>query len=228
MAKLKSFIESYLKNQKISDYEGWLALYGKDAEGEYQKSRAEADNLYERSRAEHGARASALYSKGLSGSGYSDFLNHAAYAKRQDATERAGVVREKTELENRKGYLSYLEDEAAATEAIEKENADEEKKIFSDLLSKKLLSESAAISYLTTRGVEPERAKTLAKQSLEVLYGSQSYIDQVIAEASSARMDYTAAYKYAIAKGLSEEAAHSAANIAAFYATEQSMNKYYY
>ena len=228
MAKLKSFIENYLKNQKISDYEGWLSLYGKDAESEYQRSRAEADNTYERSRAEHGARASALYSKGLSGSGYSDFLNHSAYAQKQASMQRASDVRAQTEKENRKGYLSYLEGEADAIEAAEKEKEAEEKKIFSDLISQKLLSENAAITYLTSRGVDPERAEALARESIEILHGSKSYLDQIISEASSARMDYTSAYKYALTKGLSEEAAHSAASIAAFIAAEKAMNKYYY
>ena len=228
MAKLKSFIENYLKNKKISDYEGWLSLYGKDAESEYRKARAEADNAYAEQRAEHGTRAAALYEKGLSGSGYSDYLNHTAYAQRQTALALAESKKDGVEQENRKGYLAYLNSQAEEAEEAAKKAESEETKIFSDLVSQKLLNEDAAITYLTSRGIDPQKAEELAAQSIKVLRGSKSYLDQVISEASSTRMDYNTAYKLALAKGLDENAAQSAAIIASFIASQAAMNKYYY
>lgn len=216
MAKLTSFIENYLKNQKISDYEGWLALYGKDGEGEYREAKAQADTAYANARAEYGARASALYAKGLSGSGYSDYLNHAAHATRESALSEALRKKKDTETENQRGYLSYLTDLAAEEEAARAAKEKEEGKIFTDLLSQNLLDEKSAVTYLMTRGIDEEQAKTLAAESLKIQKGSRSYLNQIINEAEASNMDYYTALAYARAKGLDDESAQSVATVAAF------------
>ena len=214
--KLENFIENYLKNKKISDYEGWLALYGKDGDAAFRAEKAEADTAYATSRAEQGRRASTLYKKGLSGSGYSDYLNHAAYATRQEALTSAHRKRRETEEENERGYLSYLEEAAKAEEKEQAAKEDEEKTIFSDLLSKKLLDEKSAVTYLTMRGIDEKKARELASQSVKILKGSSEYLNQLINEAEAANMDYYSAYLYAREKGLEESAAKQAATIAAF------------
>ena len=224
MAKLESFIENYLKNKKISDYEGWLALYGEDAESAFREKRAEADNTYEKTRAEHGVRAASLYEKGLSGSGYSDYLTHVAYAQRGATLDEACRKRTATEESNRRGYLSYLDGIAKAEAETAEVKRKEEEAIFTDLLSKKILDEGSAITYLTSRGVEATRAEELAKESLHIHYGSKSYIAEVITEMTEAGMDYNRAYEYARLKGLSEEAARNAADLVSFY-SEQKKNK---
>ena len=216
MAKLTSFIENYLKNQKISDYEGWLALYGKDAEGAFRVEKAEADTAYATARAEHGNRASALYERGLAGSGYSDYLNHAAYATRQSTLSNALRKKQETETENERGYLSYLEKAFETEKKKEEAKQKEEASLFSSLLSKNLIDEDAAITYLTTRGMEEDRARELAAESIKIQKGSKSYINQLINEAVDANMTYYTAYAYALKKGLDEQDAEEAANIAAF------------
>jgi len=216
MAKLTNFIENYLKNQKISDYEGWLALYGKDEEAPFREAKAAADTAYASTRAEHGARASSLYAKGLSGSGYGDYLNHAAYATRQNALTKALREKRAARAENERGYLSYLESALKQEEEQKQAKAKEEQKIFSDLLSQKLLDENSAVTYLKVRGIDEGRARELAKESLNIQKGSRSYVNQLINEAEASNMDYYTAYAYALAKGLDEESAHSAATVAAF------------
>ncbi len=216
MAKLKNFIENYLKNQKISDYEGWLALHGKDENAAFREAKAEADTAYAAARAEHGARASSLYARGLSGSGYGDYLNHAAYATRQNALTRAHRERQAAEEENERGYLSYLEGVMKEEEEKKEAKAKEEQKIFSDLLSQKLVDESSAVTYLKVRGIDEDRARELAKESLNIQKGSRSYVNQLINEAEASNMDYYTAYAYALAKGLDKESARSAATVAAF------------
>ena len=228
MAKLENFIENYLKNKKISDYEGWLALYGADADKAYKDAKKEADTAYAQARSEYGARASSLYQNGLSTGGYSDYLTHAAYAQRQKSLDKALTQKEKTETENKKGYLSYLTAQSEA-EAKEADTAKKEKdKIFSDLLSKKIYDEGSAVTYLKARGLDDESAKTMAKESIGILKGSKAYRDELISEATDLRMDYDSAYNYAILKGLSENAARDVANIAAFATRQRRSYKYYY
>jgi hypothetical protein len=95
MEKLENFIEKYLKSKKKTDYEGWLALYGENSEKAYRKDKTEADTAYAKSLAEHGRRASRLHSTGLTGSGYSDYLNHSAYAARADELYHARERKQK-------------------------------------------------------------------------------------------------------------------------------------
>lgn len=216
MAKLTNFIENYLKNKKISDYEGWLALYGKDGEGTFRDEKAEADTAYVKARAEHGKRASALYERGLSGSGYSDYLNHAAYATRQSTLTKALHAKEETDAQNKRGYLSYLNSAAKDALAEEDEKKKKENALFSSLLSKNLVDEDAAITYLTAQGMDEARAKELAAESIKIQRGSKSYINQLINEATESNMTYYTAYAYALKKGLDEKDADEAATIAAF------------
>ena len=228
MAKLANFIENYLKNQKISDYEGWLALYGKDADKAFRAEKAEADTAYATALSEHGSRASELYKNGLSGSGYSDYLNHAAYATKQKALTSAREKRRATEEENERGYLTYLEKASAEKEKAQKEKEKEEETIFSNLLSQNLLDENAAVTYLTLRGIEEPRARELASESVKILKGSKSYLNQLVNEANGSDMDYYTAYAYALAKGLDETAAKEVATIAAFrVAKRKSLYNYY-
>ena len=228
MAKLENFIEKYLKNKKATDYEGWLALYGEDATPRYREDVADADTAYEKARAEHGKRASALYQNGLSGSGYSDYLNHTAYAARAESLSRAKERRAQTEADNQKGYVSYLADLKAEED---KETAEAEKKeqsIFSSLLSKRLTDKNAAITFLTANGVDPTRAEELAEQSLDILHGSKSYRDHITSKVNYLDLDYSAAYKYAIMMGASEETARIIAEIAAYNREYNYGNNYHY
>lgn len=227
MAKLEDFIENYLKNKKISDYEGWLALYGRDGEREYRDALAAADNGYAAARAEYGKRGAALAEAGLTGGGYSDYLNHTAYATRAAGRQRAESQRAATREENERGYLSYLKSEADAEEKAAAEKKSKEEKIFGELLGKNLLDRDSAIVYLVSRGVERKRAEELADESIAVLRGSESYQNKLISEATSLKMDYETAYNYALVKGLSEEAARSVASIVSFKVKQEYQNNFY-
>lgn len=217
MAKLENFIEKYLKNKKATDYEGWLAMYGEDPNARYREELVQADNSYQKARAEHGTRAATLYRNGLSGSGYSDYLNHSAYAARAESLDRAKTRRAETEASNQKGYLGYLakmEQEAETT--TEEDAAEKERKVFSSLLSKRLTDENAAITFLTANGIDEERAKVLAQESLTILRGSKSYRDQIASKVTYMNMDYYNAYNYALMMGVSEETARIIASISSY------------
>lgn len=216
MAKLANFIEQYLKNKKISDYEGWLALYGKDAESVYAEEKAAADTEYAKARAEYGKKASSLYARGLSGSGYSDYLTQAAYGVRAASHDRAFAKKAALTEENERGYLSYLEGLQKEEESAVAAKDAEEKKIFTDLLSKNIMDEKSALTYLLTRGVEAEKAQEMAKKSIEIMQGTRAYFNQIVSELSAMKWGYRASYQYALEKGLSESAAESIATIVSY------------
>ena len=118
--------------------------------------------------------------------------------------------------ENERGYLSYLEKAQKEDEPAQAAKEEEEKAIFTDLLSKKIINEKSAITYLTMRGIDEEKARTLAAQSIKILKGSSQYVNQLISEAEASNMDYYTAYVFALEKGLDQAAAEEAATIAAF------------
>ena len=50
----------------------------------------------------------------------------------------------------------------------------------------------------------------------------------MISKATSAKMNYHSAYKYAIAKGLTEDVARNVATVASFYVSQRQSNLYRY
>lgn len=219
MANLTSFIENYLKNKKISDYESYVAAYGADPEKAYSEAKKEAAGDFEKAKATYGKTAASLLSRGLSGSGYSDYLNASAYAEYVKAKEAALIKKEEITENNRKGYLSYLaEQEKAALAANQQaqEKSEKEQKLFDELLEQNLLDEGAAATYLTARGMDEEKAKAYAKESIQVLRGKKSLYTQIITEAKRYKMDYSQTIKYALLQGASTQLAEEIAQIVAF------------
>lgn len=212
METLENFIAKYLKNKQKTDYNGWLALYGEDSQAAYQGAKKEADTGYAKALAEHGARAASLYRAGLAGSGYSDYLNHSAYAQKSDALALAKKQKQSTDARNQKGYLAFLKE---LSDKEEKEAADQktrEDKLFESLLAKNITDEQAAVSYLITVGMDPVKAQELATKSIAIQTGKQSFHTRLITLATSAGMSYSNAYKYALTQGVTEDVARMIAS----------------
>ena len=212
MASLQSYLKDYLKNQKISDYEGWVSLYGKDAKREYGEAKRAAENRYAASLAEYGERAASLAARGLTGSGYSDYLNTVALTERARATENALANKKKTEIENQKGYLSYLQ---SASEPVETTSA--ETAALNELLKREISDKTSAVTFLTTaRGFDKETANRIADQAITIYRGSDSYRKYVTSQAVSQGYLYEDAYKFALLQGLSPAMADEIAKISTF------------
>ena len=84
MGSLSKFIETHLANKKIEDYEGWLSLYGKNADEEYGERLASAERTFAKGHATYGNLAADLQDKGLTGSGYGEYLEGKAYERYSD------------------------------------------------------------------------------------------------------------------------------------------------
>lgn len=68
------------------------------AESERERAVIDARSSYEQNKATYGANAETLASMGLSGSGYSDYLNQQAYATQRAETQNANAQAEATKL----------------------------------------------------------------------------------------------------------------------------------
>lgn len=175
-----------------------------------RQSYERADNAYARAKAGYGARASSLLSKGLSGSGYGDYLDGVAYAERGRAKEEAA---QRTEKESRAGYAAYLDglEKEAQSAAEEKQNAT--LSAFRQLLDRKIVDKDAAFSYLTTLGVDEETARVLAERNDTILHASSERRSAILNYALQYQFRFERAYSYALANGLSEAEAKEIASI---------------
>ena len=227
MEKLENFIEKYLKTKKKTDYEGWLALYGTDSEQAYGRDKRDAESSYAKARAEYGRRASQLNRAGLSASGYSDYLNHTAYAARADELYRAKEKKEQSDLENQKGYAAFLKDLSESEKKAAKEETEYERKLFDTMISKGIIDETAGLTYLLNAGLPLARAQELASKAATVQRGSASLHQRLISAATAANMNHYNAYRYAIAHGVSEEVASMIAEAVNIAVQEKTNYRYY-
>ena len=149
MGSLKDFVEAYISNKKIEDYESWLSLYGKDAEASYASSLQNAERTYARGQATYGSKAAGLLDKGLTGSGYGAYLDGKAYERYATSRENATQRRQKDEEENRIRYASYRTEKE---EAARGEGESLYKSALSALLSSGISDEKSGAAYLSALG----------------------------------------------------------------------------
>lgn len=214
MAKLEEFIEQYLKNKKAEDYESWLSRYGEDSDGQYRDTVAAADSLYAESLATHGKKSAALLANGMTGSGYSDYLDGVAYAEKMRGRAEADRQRQESEARNRKGYAAFLDQ---ATEYGEKKVQEERERnddAISELLSQKTLDFVSAKKYLLYRGMDEDTAQAVATTCVYLTRNSDTRAQRVLQHALANFYGFNATYNYAIANGLTESVAKQIAGAA--------------
>lgn len=90
-------------------YEEWYNTAKQNAESTRQYAIGNAENDYIKSKSEYGNRAEALRGMGLTGAGYSDYLNGQAYAQMQGAKSNANAQYNQTIADIDAKYMDYLE-----------------------------------------------------------------------------------------------------------------------
>lgn len=98
-------------------YEEWYNTAKKNAETTRQNAIGDAQVNYNKSKSEYGSRAEALRNMGLTGAGYSDYLNGQAYAQMQGAIANANAQKASTIADIDAKYMDYInqKEEAAKT-----------------------------------------------------------------------------------------------------------------
>lgn len=136
--------ENLDKTNQLIDDQKQAAL--ESAETARERSIADARSSYEQNRATYGANAEALASMGLSGSGYSDYINAQAYAQQRGDVQNANAVAaaERTAAESEAAQkklsaeMSYSENIAKTDEALVKykqEQSDKKDSYYANLLN---------------------------------------------------------------------------------------------
>ncbi|MBP3437220.1 MAG: hypothetical protein J6K61_04880 [Clostridia bacterium] len=212
--KLEDFIKQYLANKKIEDYEGWVSQYGQDTAKTYKQALADADSRYAEAQATHGTKAAALLSRGMTGSGYSDYLSGLAYTERQKERLTATEKKSQADADNKKNYALYTQ---GLTAEAEKAFAEKEARLssaFSALLKQEVETVEGAKAFLTANGIEEELAEKIAQGSVDIIRNSSGKKKEVLEYVLGKYMPYEYAYQYAIACGLSEKLAEEVARAA--------------
>lgn len=139
------------------------------AESERERAVIDARSSYEQNKATYGANAEQLAAMGLSGSGYSDYLNQQAYATQRAETQNANAQAEATKLaaeqqansDKLNAELSYAENMQGNAEKLaqyqqqkaEEAKAEEEQQSLSYTEALQMISDYGAdldVSYLET------------------------------------------------------------------------------
>lgn len=138
-----TYKETLDKTNQLLEEQKQAAL--QNAETARQRSIADSRSSYEQNKATYGANAEALAAMGLSGSGYSDYVNSQAYAQQRADTQNANAVAEvarmTAESEANQGKISaetsYAESISQTDAALAKykqEQADKKDSYYAELL----------------------------------------------------------------------------------------------
>ena len=214
---LEDFVKTYIQNKAKSEtaesYASWLKANGIDSEKIYADSIKDISADYHRQRSEYGRFAEGLADIGLTASGYSDYLNSAAYAEMQRRKAGARSKYSENEAENRRGYSDYL------NEVREKENSTY-KRVVDGIKNEGIMNYESAYKYAVGAGLSEEAASAAAKSASDMVREDviKGAIKTIITYSYNAKQ----ARAYATALGLSEEEANELAKYA------ESINAYGY
>lgn len=114
--------ETIIETQPMS-YEEYILSLKSKADDTYKRSIINAQNTYDHSRSAYGENAAALGNMGLTGSGYSQYLDSKAYAQRSADMNAAGAVRADAYANADAKFMDYLnqKETEAKNEALQKE-----------------------------------------------------------------------------------------------------------
>lgn len=105
--------ETIVETQPMS-YEEYILSLKSKADDTYKRSIINAQNTYDHSRSAYGENAAALGNMGLTGSGYSQYLDSKAYAQRSADMNAAGAVRADAYANADAKYMDFLNQKETA------------------------------------------------------------------------------------------------------------------
>lgn len=199
-ASLKDFVAAYVENKKKSEseesYRKWLEANGVDYEGIYAESIRDINSDYQRRKSEYGSNAESLADIGLNASGYSDYVNAAAYSEMQRRKTGAKEKLLENERQNRAGFGEYVRnlrdtEDKAYTAVVDK------------IKSEGITDFDSAYEYAVSAGLSDDAAKAAAESGTGL--AKNALIKQVLSTIISKGFNSKQAKNYALASGLSQK-----------------------
>lgn len=138
-----------------------LAKWLKEQQGlseTYQNETRQAEQTYHQSKSGYGLLGEALAQKGLSQSGYSDYLTGLAFATRQSSRDKALAAKISA---TQKGYADYLR-------AYESQRLSASKSSLSALLSKGITDPDDAYAFSLSQGLSEEDARKISQLAISI------------------------------------------------------------
>ncbi|MBQ7363205.1 MAG: hypothetical protein IJW48_02015 [Clostridia bacterium] len=198
-SSLEKFLENYIKNKKITNsedsFDEYRAKNAEDYGAEFSRGVEDAYVEAMKARADYGRNAEAIFSSGLSRSGYAERqreLSGETYEKRiAELIDKRNLAEARTVL----GYADYLED-------YNREQSSLMKSVRAELIKNGIINTERAYEYALGAGLSDERA-------LEVSVGIYSAVkDKIIADliekVITFRLDAESAAELAKKYGLDE------------------------
>ncbi len=204
---LEEFISEYIANKVKSNskdsYEAWLRSNGINAEKIYTDSIKEIEADYKTKLASYGSEAEAVAKLGLSGSGYSDYINGKAYSEMQREKSKARSIYSENSVKNERGYQNYIN-------AYNKEQLEKFDDVVKTINRNDIIDYETAYKYAVSQGLSDDDAKAAAKIASDTAKKAlKDYVMKIIVNNG---LSETEAKEFAIGLGLSEE---EAANLGA-------------
>ena len=211
MAKTKTqTLEDFIKKYTLSgtkSYSDFLRGEADDSEYSYASALKNANKTYDRARAHYGASGEAAARRGLTGSGYSDYLDANAYSEmqktKQDALEKKNV----SDAQNRIKYADYLRTYESEREKKLRETIDR----IAEYAPK---NEELANEYALYSGLDTDIAKEVAALGIELGKKEMSAKDKQTLINTLVTKSYSRGnlYYYLTAIGMSQDEANELAD----------------
>ena len=204
------FVKDYINNQKVTNskesYEDWLTKNGIDSDAIYDLDIKNARSDYAKAAAGFGALGEGLSSSGLLGSGYSDYINAAAYGKLQKARQNALSQYSENERANRSAYSEYVK-------KLAQESSSLLDRVSKDIIENGIADFDDAYTYAIGEGIAPAKASELAQNASSTV--KKSIKEEIGRLIINEKLTAKEAKAYALYRGLGEEDAEDIYNLAA-------------
>ena len=199
MRSLEDYLRSYFRSTHMENGPMSFATYkaesGENGKATYQRAMQEASIASALGDSGYGITKESLRQKGLSVSGYRDYLTRVG-ADRLAATDTA--LRQEmaeTEEKNAQGYLAYLSSYGEEQQRIGR-------RVSETLISRGVINAESAYNYAVQSGLSPDMAKQVVESTYGVL--RQKVIDEIMGKIAMLELDAKGAEIYARHMGLSD------------------------
>lgn len=193
--KKKEYDELSKKNERMS-YKSWLAAEGIDSASRFEDAMASAEAAKRQALPTYGTKADELLSKGLTDSGYSQYIRAEAEKRTRRDMAIAYDEKERNEQANRSGYADYVND-------CEKEQSRIVEELTASIIDGRIYDAERAYALAIEAGLTEENALAVGAEATRK--SKDTARAQAIIYATTKHLSANQARYYARSLGLDEK-----------------------